>query len=297
MSNLKYQLLGLCNHNRDGSQDTQEARRKVLLLASTQLRELGFKLAKPNSLKPKHVEALVNRWQQEGLSAGTIKNRMAHIRWWAAKVNKLSMLPKSNNASNHAISLNIPKRSFVNSSTPAKDLEKEKLEHIKSQHLKFSLRLQEEFGLRRSESLKFNVSYAYSSENALLIRLKPSWTKGGRAREIPILNSSQKALLDEIKGFAGNDSLIPSSSSYKLHLKLYENECNRVGLDKNHGLRHRYAQNRYFELTGWNAPRDGGPKRTDLTLEQKHADFEARMIISNELGHNREQITALYLGR
>ncbi|MFO1320473.1 MAG: phage integrase N-terminal domain-containing protein [Burkholderiales bacterium] len=31
------------------------------------------------------MEALVQRWTAEGLSAGTIKNRMAELRWWAER--------------------------------------------------------------------------------------------------------------------------------------------------------------------------------------------------------------------
>ena len=41
-----------------------------------------------NSLKPKHVQALVELWLNQQLSPGTIKNRMSCLRWWAEKVNK-----------------------------------------------------------------------------------------------------------------------------------------------------------------------------------------------------------------
>jgi hypothetical protein len=41
-----------------------------------QLQELGYRLMAAASLKPKHVEGLVERWQAEG----TIKNRMAELR-------------------------------------------------------------------------------------------------------------------------------------------------------------------------------------------------------------------------
>jgi hypothetical protein len=34
-----------------------------------------------------------------------------------------------------------------------------------------------------------------------------------------------------------------------------------------------------------------------MTPEQREADADARMIISAELGHGREAITAVYLGR
>ena len=64
-----------------------------------------------------------------------------------------------------------------------------------------------------------------------------------------------------------------------------------------HGLRHAYAQNRYEELTGWKCPATGGSNRQSLAPEQRELDHEARLTISQELGHEREQVTAAYLGR
>jgi hypothetical protein len=64
-----------------------------------------------------------------------------------------------------------------------------------------------------------------------------------------------------------------------------------------HGLRHQYAQNRYAALTGWKAPAAGGPCARALTPAQRTQDALARQIISRELGHERAQITAIYLGR
>ena len=48
------------------------------------------------SLKPKHVEGLVERWQAEGLAVGTIKNRMAELRWWAEKIGKQNVIARDN---------------------------------------------------------------------------------------------------------------------------------------------------------------------------------------------------------
>lgn len=64
-----------------------------------------------------------------------------------------------------------------------------------------------------------------------------------------------------------------------------------------HGLRHQYAQARYAALTGWQAPAAGGPGARALTPAQRQIDAQARQIISHELGHERTQITTLYLGR
>ena len=64
-----------------------------------------------------------------------------------------------------------------------------------------------------------------------------------------------------------------------------------------HGLRHAYAQRRYQELTGWPSPHAGGPNKKELTPVQQQTDQRARLTISKELGHVREQISAVYLDR
>lgn len=294
MSNLRYQLQGLMLRNKDGSFSTQQARKDILLMLSSQLKEGGYKLDTPHSLKPKHVEYLVNRWQSEKLSAGTIKNRMTHIRWWAEKIGKASMLPKSNSGANQAIRLDIEKRSYVPEQSKAKELDLAKLALINDMHLQLSLRLQKEFGLRREEAIKFRPTYA---DRGNILVMKPSWTKGGRPREVPIRSQEQRNLLNEVRQFVGNGSLIPHNKNYVQQLKSYERNTRNVGLDCNHGLRHLYAQQRYQELTGWPAPLADGPLSGELTKEQKAFDKDARLIVSAELGHCREQITVTYLGR
>lgn len=83
MRDLNYQLKQLCRRNRDGSFATQRDRERVLDLVANQLRELGYRHMAAASLKPKHVQSLIGRWQAEGLAVGTIKNRMVQMRWWA----------------------------------------------------------------------------------------------------------------------------------------------------------------------------------------------------------------------
>lgn len=53
---------------------------------------------------------------------------------------------------------------------------------------------------------------------------------------------------------------------------------------------------RYAQLTGWSCPAAGGPTSKQLTPEQKRADMEVRLTIACELGHEREKISAVYLG-
>ncbi len=149
-------------------------------------------------------------------------------------------------------------------------------------YVRMSLELQRAFGLRREEAIKFRPSYADRGDH---IVLKASWTKGGRERTVPIRNARQREVLDRAHRLAGAGSLIPPDRNYAHQLRVYEGHTCRAGLSKMHGLRHAYAQERYEELTGWKCPAAGGPDR------------QARQTISRELGHEREQITAVYLGR
>jgi hypothetical protein len=104
-------------------------------------------------------------------------------------------------------------------------------------------------------------------------------------------------VLDETKHFAGRGSLIPADKRYVEQLRRLEDQCANAGIHRMHGHRHQYAQTRYREITGWAAPTAGGPRSKELTPAQKAIDHEARLTISRELGHNREQILAVYIGR
>ncbi len=95
MDDLTYTLRQLCRRNRDGSHNTQADRIRSLGLIARQLCESGFRQMKAPSLKGKHVLALLDRWQGEGLSPGTIKNRLAHLRWWAEKSARLAFSPRT----------------------------------------------------------------------------------------------------------------------------------------------------------------------------------------------------------
>ena len=287
MDDLTYTLRTLCQRNRDGSHATQADRLRTLTLASRQLREAGFLQMTARSLKGRRVDALRERWQGEGLSAGTLKNRFAHLRWWAEKVGKAGIIPADNTQ------LGIPERRFVTNEDKSRQLGS-RLERVSDPHVRASLKLQEVFGLRREESIKFQPSYADRISHVLL---KGSWTKGGRPRVIPITSPEQHSALQEAHRVAGAGSLIPPYKTYIQHRHTYDGQCQAAGLSRMHGLRHLFAQTRYEELTGWKAPAAGGPTRSMLNRVQRVLDFDIRQTISHELGHERIEITAVYLGR
>jgi hypothetical protein len=287
MDDLTYSLRQLCRRNRDGSYATQADRQGVLALASRQLREAGFRQMRATSLKDRHVDVLLRRWQAEGLSAGTLKNRLAHLRWWAEKVGKAGVIPADN------AQLGIPKRRFVADENKARELG-DRLDRIRDPHVRMSLVLQQAFGLRREESIKFRPRYADRGDRILL---KDSWAKGGRPRTVPITTLEQRTVLNAMHELAGAGSLIPPHKSFIQQRRTYDGQCKTAGLSRMHGLRHRYAQMRYETLTGWKAPAAGGPSVKSLTREQRMQDAKARQTISRELGHERPAILNVYLGR
>jgi hypothetical protein len=277
MDDLTYTLRTLCQRNRDGSYATQSDRLRTLVLMSRQLREAGFRRMRATSLKAKHCEALLAHWVAEGLSPGTIKNHLAHLRWWAEKVGKAGIIPMDNAL------LGIPERRFVTNEDKAQRLD-DALERVSDPYVRASLALQQAFGLRREESIKFRPTFA---DRGNRIVLRGTWTKGGRPREVRITTPEQLVVLDHAHRVAGAGSLIPSAKTYIQQRHTYDGQCKAAGLSHMHGLRHHYAQTRYEALTGWKAPATGGPVARMLTPAQRTQDAIARQTISHELGHER----------
>ena len=285
---LNHQLKTLCRNNREGSYGTQVQRERDLTLIANQLHELGYRGMNSHSLKPKHVEALVGHWVENEVTTGTIKNRMSAVRWWARKVNRQNVVARSNDF------YGIANRIFVTNTSKAKSILEADLAKVRDEHVKMSLELQQAFGLRREESIKFIPVYADQDDHLIL---KPSWTKGGKPRVIPIRTEEQREVLNRAHKLAGKGSLIPSARNYVQQVRIYDGHTIRAGLSKMHGLRHAYAQQRYEELTGWKPPAAGGPPCKSLTQGQREKDHQVRLVISREMGHEREQVTAVYLGR
>ncbi len=288
MRDLNLDFKNLCRRNRDGSLATQHDRESILGLIANQLDEDGFRHLRATGVRSKHVEHLVQRWHDEGISSGTFKNRMSTLRWLAEKIDKQNIVVRDNAA------YGIADRRHVTNVSKAHELDADKLAAVSDPYTALSLRLQQAFGLRREESIKLRPEWADRGE---VLHLKASWTKGGKERDIPIGTATQRALLQQAGELAGIGSLIPADMSYRDQLNRFKLQTAQAGIDRVHGLRHHYAQARYSALTGWKAPAAGGPTSKQLSPEQKSIDRHARLMISRELGHERDQIAAVYLGR
>jgi hypothetical protein len=288
MRDLNFQLKQLCDRNRDGSYATQSDRARMLSHVANQLHDLGYRHMNADSLRPKHVEALLQQWKADGISAGTTKNRMSAMRWWAQKIGKDNIIARDNSA------YGIEKRTFVTNISKAKVLDDARLAKVTDAYTAMSLRLQSAFGLRREESIKIVPAWADGGDR---LKLKDTWTKGGRYREIAIRCPEQREVLNDAKRLVGGGSLIETRMRYRDQLQRFRAQCDQAGIHGVHGLRHRYAQERYCQLTGWRSPVRGGPHLCQLNPVERQLDLSARLLLSEEMGHAREQITAIYLGR
>ena len=287
MRDLNFDLKRLQQAQDDGSHGTRAARSYALAQMADTLHDLGFKGLRATGLRRKHAAALVNEWKRQGRSIGTMKNRTAHLRWWAERIGRPGAVP-SNGA------LGIGNRAYVTNEDKSVALDPDKLKLVNDPHVAMALRLEAAFGLRREEAIKFAPA---RDDRGDRVRLKGSTTKGGRPREVPVVKDSQRQLLDEARRLVGSGALIPPDRSYKQQLKVYESRTREAGLRRMHGLRHGYALRRYEEITGWKAPAAGGPRQRSLTGARRRIDMAARRTIAEELGHGRAAVSSVYCGK
>ncbi len=104
-----------------------------------------------------------------------------------------------------------------------------------------------------------------------MLCLRASWTKGGKAHDIPIASEAQRQLPEEDKAFAGSGRLIPAERTYKQQLECFKAQTSKASIDRVHGLRHQYAKAHHLELTGWKSPTAGWRASKQLTPEQRHS--------------------------
>lgn len=122
-------------------------------------------------------------------------------------------------------------------------------------------------------------------------------TKGGRLRHVPVIKPEQHAALDQARRVARKEDESLSDPCYSLvrairHLRYV---MERFGITKRalgvtpHGLRHGFAAARYETEAGVPAPVQATERAS------AEVDAQARLIVSEELGHSRRQITSVYL--
>jgi site-specific recombinase XerD len=154
----------------------------------------------------------------------------------------------------------------------------EKSDDIRAQALQHSVILQREFGLRMRESLAIKRETIEQALRTNTLHLTArDGTKNSRSRDIQIRTEKQIEALKSALNFQKENnlrSLIPQETlkqqySFAKNMQNVFNKSNSDSYYHFHGERHAYAQQRISE----------------------GAD---RLTVSNELGHNRQEVTRVY---
>jgi len=263
-----------------------------------QLHELGYQLTDIHNLKPKHVAALMKRWEGEGLSASTLQKRFSYLTLLCGWIGKKSML---RHGSTYLEEPERYRREYAagrdHSWTAVGVDPLEKIAEIEQDDPAVArvLRLQHAFGLRIQEASLLNPARDRVGETLLRV---VAGTKGGRPRVAPVETDAQRAVLAEAERHARTTkrSMIPPEYDLKQWLKHCYHVLARHGVTRrdglvSHGLRHQYANDCYEELTGEPSPVRGGGRVADAD------DRSARREVTARLGHARPAITAAYYGQ
>ncbi|WP_429886456.1 integrase domain-containing protein [Geoalkalibacter halelectricus] len=160
--------------------------------------------------------------------------------------------------------------------------------------------LAREGGLRLREACLLDVGNALTQAKKVGKIRVTRGTKGGYGRFmerwVPVTPTLLKALIFSSKVQGGRSCLVPATKtliqfSDSVHHQ-WDKARTTLAIGKIHDLRAAYACDRYAEITGHPAPvLNGG-----TVVASTSADLQARLIISNELGHRRVDILAAYIG-
>lgn len=268
--------------NKVASYATQKQRCVVLYKGFRDLRQLGFKFKTVRAFGGRHMQALARKWEEEGLSASSLQNRISVFRIFAHWIGKNGMiLPPDRYVCNP----DRVKRSYVASETKTWHSQGvdylNKIKAIRSKNKRFSdaLELQRQFGLRSKESLLLRPHL--SDKGQVLVVMHG--TKGGRTRYVAIETEEQRTLLNRIKGYIKrNESLVPRDKTYGQFRNQYYYVLRKHGISRDkgitaHGLRHEHLNELYHKTN-------------------QELDSFGRKLVSERAGHSRESIASAYIG-
>ena len=280
-----------------GSYATRQARESHLRIFVKTLYDSGYD-PKPKNTRPKHIEAGLTAWSEQGLNRRTIDNRLSTLRWFAREIGKPNIVRRTNDEYEM-----LPPREKPDYTNKARSLDQGSLDKVRDPLTRMSLVLQREFGLRQKEAIMIRPHEADRGDR---LHLQDTWTKGGKPRDMLLTTPGQRQALDEAKALVPpGRALIQPDKDFHQQRNVYKTQTRRAGLSALHGLRHAYAQRRYRTLTrrldpngeGWHCPARGGLPQSQLSKENHRIDAQVRTQISEEMGHERLRVTYVYLGK
>lgn len=271
------------------------------------LHQLGYRARHWKNITNRHVGVVVADWQQQGLAVSTIKAYLSSVRQ-VCRAYGNDRIHKNNSE------FGVGKRSYIPKQSKAAPeiVYRAVLDQLLSGSERFlrighQMKVMHELGLRPEEARKMNPRNALLPDGRIYIS---AGTKGGRDR---ILHEPSQEQINAVKALApfigknGNnwpDNVSEASWEKYVYKIISQNGlCIRACGASLHGLRHAYAQSRYQELTNLKAPcLYSTPADYRKAAYEKYGEDwrsthdRAVNILAHELGHNRSEVTANYLG-
>lgn len=284
---LVAQLDKVARHNRQGSYRTKERYYEAFKRFCAFLAD-EYHLQKLANISGKHLAEYVLFMQRQGKSASTVKTDLAAIRFFHDKIeNAKYRLP-----SNDELEVELERRRFggVDRSWRAAEFERALgiAEAAGRNDYILALHLGRFVGLRIHETFRIDTAIAEQAVREGAITIKG---KGGKIRTVPVEDAHTMELLRERlkKTQRGHKLLVPDdvrtdTAKAELEQFLARHRAEIQDADDGrpltyHGLRHTYAQEKYRRLIA------GGM-----------SDFDAHYEVSRLLGHERPDVTDIYLG-
>lgn len=281
--NLLSQIKKIAKHNRQGSFKTKE---RYFQATSKFCKFLAkeFGVQKFSNIKDKHIEAYIKDMQNRNLSASTIKTNLSAIRFF---------YDKSGNAKN-IISENekfeLEKRTFggVDRGWTMEEFKAflKLCDERNMFRVKYTSLLARYDGVRLHEAVRINRSDVEKALKTGDLHIKG---KNGKERDVPLSDVSKK-MLDKIIPNIPRGAKLFVKENEKSHLvmknvqnwinqnrKLFQEDNRDINITF-HGLRHTYAKEKY-----------------DYFISIGLDDYTARKRVSRLLGHERDDVTRIYI--
>ena len=207
----------------------------------------------------------------------------------------------------------VDKRSHIRTTVPASynrqalNLASVQLRQNGQERLALIALLTRELGLRFKEACLLDTRKAFREAQRFGRVTITQGTKGGRnkrqpnrssnrsERSVPVNQGMLEVLHQAAELQANNKNLIPSDNTYiqwRDHAYYqWRSATTDSAISGFHAMRAAYACDRYQAITGFPAPVITGER-----LAPKASDITARTIIAQELGHNRLDVVASYIG-
>ncbi len=241
-----------------------------------------YNLQKLSNISGKHIAAYLRYLQSKNLSAATIRTELAAIRFFHDSL-PYTREPLPTNAD-----LQLQCRTFggVDRTWDAREFNLMLGIALKTGHNDYAaiLALARYAGLRLEECFRIDTNDAANAVECGRLFVKG---RGGLTRYVPINESIKIALRDMLQKTPRGQKLFVAPDD-KTHLAMKRLQCflayHRKQFTENritfHGLRHTFAHEKYAEF-----------------LKTGRTDLQARKMVSELLGHHRDDVTRIYLAK